>query len=155
MSSLKLKYFFLVLVIFPYQGLAGECKSLHELNWLLGEWIYKKSETVLVESWVATSKGTYEGYSVKKTLAGTVTSYEALRLVLMADEIFYIAKVKENAFPIPFKAISCKENSVLFENQTHDFPKTLEYIQNSENKLQVNVGGKTGFKINYDKNKED
>lgn len=152
MTSSILKCFFLLLIIFSHQCFARECKSLQELDWLLGEWIHKKTEKVTVESWAAASNDTYEGYAATKTLEGTTTRYEALRLVLMADEIFYIAKVKENAFPIPFKATSCEENSVLFDNQTHDFPKTLEYIRNKEDQIQVNVGGKDGFIIIYVKN---
>lgn len=153
MTSSKLKYFFLILIIISNQGFAGECKNLQELSWLLGDWAYKKGKKVSVESWVVASNNTYEGYAVTKTLEGTTTSYEALRLVLMADQIFYIAKVNENAFPIPFKAVLCKDNSVLFENQTYDFPKTLEYIKNNDDQIQVNVGGEAGFKIVYAKRK--
>ena len=71
----------------------------------------------------------------------------------MDDEVFYMAKVKHNDFPVPFKLTASSANHAVFENSNHDFPKRLEYRLDEEAKLVVTVsdGAKQSFVIRFSK----
>ncbi len=115
---------------------ANTCSSLTPLNWLIGEWQTDKSASFVNEIWQKVSDDTFEGQGK------TNSSSESLRLVQMADEVFYLAKVSHNPLPIAFKLNHCKNKQFVFENMQHDFPNKIEYRQISSNALQVIVSGK-------------
>jgi hypothetical protein len=107
---------------------ANSCTTLESLTWLVGNWNFKNSELNINESWERVSDKTFEGsgqtYSFKKN---KIVSSETLRLVEMSGKIFYVAKVKSNDSPIAFKLTHCNENTAIFENSQHDFPKKIKY----------------------------
>lgn len=134
------------------QVIAKTCQSLSDVNWLLGKWVYVSGDVRVTESWTKASKATYEGGGVTQSKSdGRIISKETLRLVQMSDEVFYIAKVASNNFPVPFKLRTCSKNKATFENMKHDFPNTLTYQYINKNKIAVFVSGKDGksFKIDY------
>lgn len=115
---------------------ANTCSSLTQLNWLIGEWQTEKSASFVNEIWQKVSDDTFEGQGK------TNSSSESLRLVKMADEVFYLAKVSHNPLPVAFKLSHCKNKQFVFENMQHDFPNKIEYRQINSNVLQVIVSGK-------------
>ncbi len=107
---------------------AEECRSLEAVEWFLGEWESSLSRVVIREYWHRTSDATFEGESVTKSLTNDeVVNYESLRLVSMADSVFYIAKVTHNELPVPFRLTRCAEGIAVFENRFHDAPQRLIY----------------------------
>ncbi len=79
------------------------------------------------------------------------TSAEELRLVEMADGVFYIAKVTHNELPVAFRLSECADGRFAFVNPTHDFPKRLDYVRQGEDRLVVRVsdGADKGFTLNF------
>ena len=69
----------------------------------------------------------------------------------MSGEVFYLAKVASNNLPVPFKLTSCMDNTAIFENTEHDFPKKIAYQLTDRNNIAVSVTGDKGkgFKIEY------
>jgi len=121
---------------------AYHCNSLSDLDWLLGEWKTQvkqdlTNELLTTETWLKLSDKTFEGFGK------TANNIESLRLLEMSGEIFYLAKVSHNPSPIALKLITCKSNTLIFENEQHDFPNTIEYKQINSNAIQVKVSGKT------------
>ncbi len=131
---------------------ATECKSLDSLRWLLGDWTADGSKTTFFESWVEIGPRTFEGTGIERAKSdGTVKGTEDLRLVQMADGVFYVSKVPDNELPIAFRLNACSDGRFAFDNPAHDFPRRLEYRPESEGRLTVRVsdGADRGFTVNY------
>ena len=143
------------LLLASANAIAHSCHSLDDFDWLLGKWTTQKTQPLTFESWHKLSNNTFEG--VGKTLNNS----ESLRLLEMSGEIFYLAKVSHNALPIAFQLAECKDKSFTFENQQHDFPNKIEYLQISNKVMQIKVSGKedTSFAIQlhrvFDENNEE
>ena len=122
-----------------------------DLVWMMGEWVRESPRGTYVERWHVQSDSTFEGFSEVRSPAGELRAYEALRIVAMGGEVFYIAKVGENALPVPFKMVSCEPGEVRFENAAHDFPKSLTYTQEEAGRLHVAVRGEgeDGFDLHF------
>ena len=116
-----------------------------------GEWVRESPRGTYMERWHVQSDSTFEGFSEVRSPAGELRAYEALRIVAIGGEVFYIAKVGENALPVPFKMVSCEPGEVRFENAAHDFPKSLTYTQNEAGSLHVAVRGEgeDGFDLHF------
>lgn len=117
--------------------------GLKELTWLLGTWKRDTAKSVTYESWRRLSSRTFEGEShrIAKATGDTVFT-EYLLLAEMGSEVFYIPKVAENEYPVPFKLISSENDRVIFDNPDHDFPQRITYQRNAEGSLTALVGGK-------------
>ena len=131
---------------------AQSCNSIRSVQWLLGHWVADDGKNITTESWEKVSSLTFEGFgeSRAKTSNERQTS-ESLRLIEMANELFYLAKPEQNDLPVAFKLTHCSSKSAVFENAAHDFPKKLEYQLDVNNKMKVTVSGEKGrsFDINF------
>ncbi len=125
------------------------CRQLSQLAWLLGEW-HSASDGKVQEHWQKLDKDTYSGFGLSIDPNGQKKQTESLRLVAMQSEVFYLAKVSHNGYPIPFKGIQCTDKSVIFQNPEHDFPNQIAYFR-FDDRLQVRVSGKAqkGFSLNF------
>lgn len=144
---------FLTIIFAPLTQASMDCRSLDALDWILGSWVSESSQRTYKEHWSKVSDDTYEGYSEVTLSSGKNSGYESLRLVNMAGNIFYLAKVSENTLPIAFKLVSCSKDRLHFENIDHDFPQSIQYSYNSAGNLSVLVAGNgnKGFKLNFDR----
>ncbi|MGH8130984.1 MAG: DUF6265 family protein, partial [Steroidobacteraceae bacterium] len=128
------------------------CDSLDSLRWLLGDWTAEGDERTFHESWVEAGPRTFEGTGIERATAdGAVKSGEALRLVEMAEGVFYISKVSHNELPVAFRLSDCADGRFVFVNPKHDFPRRLEYLRGKDERVTVNVsdGAGTGFTLNF------
>lgn len=131
---------------------APSCDSLASLRWLLGDWVADGKKVSLHDSWTEVTPHTFEGAGVEHSkLDGSTKAAEALRLVEMAGEVFYISKVAHNELPIAFKLNHCSDGRFVFDNPSHDFPRRLEYLLGPDGGLTVNVSDAVdkGFRLNY------
>jgi len=131
---------------------AKACGTVESLTWLVGNWNSENSKLKIKESWQRISGKTLEGsgytYSIEKN---KIISAETLRIVEMSGEVFYLAKVASNDLPVAFKLISCTNETAVFENSLHDFPKKISYQLNKEKNMTVFVSGEKGkaFSIEF------
>lgn len=135
--------FWLALLCLPVSFLYSQNQpSLSQLDWLVGSWLRDNAKSTTIESWQRLSEHTFEGISVRiaKATQDTVFS-ESLLLAEMGSDIYYLAKVPENAFPIPFKLTSFTKDSVVFENASHDFPQKISYVHKAINEMTVTISG--------------
>ena len=137
-----------LMVVLAWSGcrvaLAETCTSLERADWVLADWVSAEGPT---ESWHRAGARTFEG-------AGTSgPGSEALRLVEMSGQVFYIAKVAHNELPVAFKLVECSDALLVFVNPAHDFPRRLEYRRTAADAMTVAVsdGGDRGFEIHFRK----
>jgi len=148
----KIMSFLLMYLLFQPAVMANSCINLASLTWLVGHWESENSQLIINESWHRVSDKTFEGagetFSVKKN---KIVSSETLRIVEMSGEIFYLAKVPSNDSPVAFKLTDCTENTAVFENSQHDFPKKISYQYEQNKGITVFVSGENGegFLIEY------
>jgi len=137
---------------------AAPCDSLQSVRWILGDWKTEGGQTTTSESWGEVSPRTFEGRGEARTTdTNELRSSETLRLVEMSGELFYVAKVGHNEVPVAFKLTGCTEESAVFENPDHDFPRRLEYRRTGKNKMLVRVsdGGDKGFQVEFERHGEE
>ena len=138
----------IVYILFPVLLLNFNYQKEQELTltnfeWLHGTWKLETEKTTTFETWTKVSESTFEGVShtISKVESDTVFT-EFLRIVKMGDSIFYIPKVPENKYPIPFKLIKFKKNTASFENTDHDFPQKIVYYLKSKDNIVSTISGK-------------
>jgi len=143
---MKIRKIFPSLIVFYF--LTQSCSilditrtNLNDLDWLVGEWHSADSTNVTIEKWEKLSDITYEGIGETKAIkTNQIINYESLRLVFMSDDIFYVAKVSHNKYPVAFKLINTDNSILVFENQDHDFPTKITYEKVEKNRMSVTVG---------------
>jgi uncharacterized protein (TIGR02246 family) len=141
-----------ILVLTAMPAAAGECRTLGSLEWLLGEWISDRPSSTIRESWIARGPQTWEGRGVENSSADSGNANgEFLRLVEMADGVFYLSKVAHNELPVAFRLSECADGRFVFVNATHDFPKRLDYVRDGEDRLKVRVsdGADKGYTLDF------
>ncbi len=133
--------FLIIGVIFSNVSFAQN-QNLSSLNWLLGKW---KSETVnrlTTETWYSISPTTFQGRGISiSQSSGDTLFVEDLWIIEAGREIFYIAKVDENEFPVSFKLAALAQNTVIFSNPEHDYPQRISYSLSDNGELFTTVVG--------------
>jgi hypothetical protein len=128
---MKNRFSILGLILVLSLGLSGQetNKTLHELEWILGEWKRLNAEPGVthLEKWCKVSDQHFQGIGL--TMKDRDTLFvEKLFIRIKGEDIFYIAEVEENPAPVYFKFTSWEGNSFVSENPEHDAPKKIEYI---------------------------
>lgn len=128
------------------------CDSLESAHWLSGDWSYQDANKTIQESWRIINDNTLEGRGQTHSVPeDKLISAEELRLVSMTGQVFLIAKVASNEFPVPFKLSHCDAQTLVFENTSHDFPQKIIYQLVTKDTLKATVSSKLnkGFEIVY------
>ncbi|WP_448211170.1 DUF6265 family protein [Colwellia sp. MEBiC06753] len=124
------------------------CNDLTQLSWLVGAWQHQANNQRVTEHWQQTANGEYQGVgqfiNLKSANASDTIDIEQLRIVLMDNQIFYLAKPASSELPVPFKLVNCTDNHWEFINANHDFPQRLHYQLVSDNQLTVEVTDLSG-----------
>ena len=78
-------------------------------------------------------------------MKGTDTVFlEKIQIIAKDGELYYVADVKENEAPVPFKITSQTQEGFICENPNHDFPKKIEYKLNGLNlTVVISAGSKS------------
>lgn len=135
----------------------AKCDSLDSLSWINDTWSVKSPTNVTTEVWHQVSDASFEGLGQSvDSGTGKVTFSESLRIVLMEAEIFFLAKVAENPFPVAFKLVECADQMAVFSNPNHDFPQRLEYRIETKQTMRVIVSAKGGrsFEVVYSRDQD-
>ncbi len=128
------------------------CASLTALQWLVGDWIADGGKNNFGESWMKLGPATFEGTGMERSKSdSSIQVAEELRLVEMGGSVFYVSKVAHNDLPVAFRLTGCEGGKFVFENPDHDFPRRLEYLHRSDERLSVRVsdGAEKGFTIDF------
>ncbi|MGB1048939.1 MAG: DUF6265 family protein [Rhodothermales bacterium] len=88
----------------PSAAQEASCGNLDSVAWMAGTWETESNSRRTVEHWAFVSEKTMEGWGrVYRTDSRNIEGEETLRLLEMSGEVFFVAKVGGNAFPVPFK----------------------------------------------------
>lgn len=109
--------------------------SVSDLSWLVGSW-QDSLRPNQWEVWKANSKGMH-GQGLNITADGDTTVFEDISLVQDGKQVFFIADVKGQDYPVKFTATRLEKGLAVFENPKHDFPKYISYQLLEEGKNNV------------------
>jgi len=101
---------------------------IQKIDWLIGEWVMNEKGQKIVEVWHRKNDSLLigQGYIID-SLKRLVT--EEMRIEEHKNELFFIAQPKNQNMgrEISFKLKFVQNDSVVFENLNHDFPKRIIY----------------------------
>jgi hypothetical protein len=111
--------------------------EISEIGWLFGVWKGRQGAVSFEERWTPAACGAMLG--VSRTLAGDrMVAFEFLRIVERGDGLVYIAQ-PDGRPPTEFVLTELTENSAVFENPAHDFPKVVRYARRPDGTLEARV----------------
>ncbi len=112
-------------------------------DWLLGKW--KKSDDntqkLTYEYWTKKNDSIFLGHGFILQNNDTIWQ-EKILLHKQASNWYLDISTPENKNTVRFKLISKQQNKLVFENKTHDFPKTISYWK-ANDKLYATVANET------------
>jgi hypothetical protein len=124
---------------------AQEADALDALSWLAGDWERATSQGLSVERWRLRPDGSLEGESVIFSMNGVQEVHvEAMLLVRMGADIFYIARPRQNEYPTGFRLVASGDGEYIFENPNHDFPQRIVYRRDGEDAFTATISAVTG-----------
>jgi len=118
-------------------------EQLEKMNWLVGQWENKMPEGILTETWTKTNDSTFSGTSYFIINKNDTVHSETILLTQLKDELIYSPTVKgqNDDKSVDFILTSNIENSFVFENPKHDYPKKIVYKKVAENGLITTISG--------------
>ncbi len=116
--------------------------SLARLDWLEGEWQRTTRRGVAIERWRRVPGVGLVGEAVLlPTGADMEVHTEALLLVTMGADTFYIARPPENPNPTAIRLVTHANHTPVFEKPTHDFPQRIIYRRTSDDAMTASIEG--------------
>jgi hypothetical protein len=115
---------------------------IRKLNWLSGSWSGRSPDGIFGEGWELVNDSVYHGKGYFIVGKDTVSS-ESLRLVQEGTQLFYEPTVKNQngGKAVRFEMTSLSENTVVFENPSHDFPQKINYTLVNPDSLVAEISG--------------
>lgn len=117
--------------------------ALQSVAWLAGSWACDYRGALIEEHWTAPSGGTLMGMS-RTVRDGKTREWEFLRIEKQVDAIVYLASPSGRSPATPFKLTSSANDTLVFENPEHDFPKKISYAKDGANVRVVVAGDEAG-----------
>ena len=136
-SKIRATFLFLFVANFFFAN-AQNNFSFQDLNWLAGSWI--DEDSVFIEEWHLTTDGILEG-SVVPYKGSEPEVLEDLQIIERNDNIIYRVFLIDNINWTEFILTSTKNETWIFENPEHDFPKIIEYKKLNNNEIRIRVEG--------------
>jgi hypothetical protein len=120
-------------------GAAGAQSAIDRAAWLAGCWEARAPNRVIVEMWMPPMGGLMVGAS--RTVVGAAArEFEHLRLRARGDTLVYTALPSGQA-ETDFRATRASADSLVFENQAHDFPQRIIYRRRGADSVVARVEG--------------
>ena len=138
----------IVPILILFLSISCTDKKTSELDFLVGTWRSENKDQF--EVWEKTNSYELKGYSYRvKDKLKTIT--ETLAIKKIGDQFVFEATVPDQNEGNTIQFILNTETDSLysFENDTHDFPKKIQYKKMGTNQLKVNVLGDDDSGFSY------
>ncbi len=126
-----------ILICIPLLAIAPARQGLEDLFWLEGEWQRQARSGAIVERWWRTEVGLVGESAPLGASDGAAD--ESLMLTLMGNDVFYIAKPRQNTYPVGFRLVERDDDRFVFENTEHDFPQQIVYQRTGADAMVVTI----------------
>jgi hypothetical protein len=113
--------------------------TIGRVAWLAGCWESKRGSRTIQEHWMAPLGNTM--ISMGRTVQGdSLTEFEQVIIRAGRDGLAYEAHPSGQASTV-FRATSATDDSVVFENLTHDFPQRVGYERRGADSVLAWIAG--------------
>lgn len=119
-----------IIIVSVADAQPGAAKSkLAAFEWLSGKWQMKKTNGMLIESWMQHNDTCLEGHSYFINAAGDSSLLERIKLLYSNGLHYYIPSVTDQnkEKPVWFTITTITQNKFVAENAQHDFPRRITY----------------------------
>lgn len=140
-----MKLLAVILISITANSFAQQSSVLDNLSWLIGCWSTHDSYYITREHWMPPDGGMMVGIS-HTVSKGETLGYEYLRIEERAGKLVYIANPSGQA-ETEFMQTELNENSVIFENLSHDFPQRIIYKLLPDGSIYARVEGEKDGKM--------
>ncbi len=119
---------FFYFILASFAALAQDGNKLPVLHFLEGTWKMGNGSKSFFEHWARRGPDELSGMSYRIKGNDTIV-FERVRIAGSGSEINYLATVKNQneGKEVPFRLISEKDQTFIFENLAHDFPQRVIY----------------------------
>lgn len=119
--------------------------TIAQAAWLAGTWSGTAGKDTTEERWTPPSGGSM--IAISRTLrSGQMNAFEFLCIVERGGGLVYQAMPNGRQPATDFVLTKIGENSLTFENPSHDFPKMIRYALTDDGTLEATVSGSEGQK---------
>ncbi|MFT4737999.1 MAG: hypothetical protein ACI8QD_002277 [Cyclobacteriaceae bacterium] len=112
------------------------------LSWLAGQWIRvddSDSARQTYENWSQLENGSLAG--IGTTLSGVDTVWKEELLIIKRNNVTQLEVTGANdSSAVIFKLTELHKQQVIFENPTHDFPKSISYRRKADSLFAIVSG---------------
>jgi len=134
-----MNYFFCVVILFLFS--CNTNNNTVSFQWLEGKWEGKINDSMLIfEEWNTSNDKILSGTGGMCVKNDTVFA-EKIFILKKDNNYYYRAEVKENEQPVDFAYMQTTNDSIVFENTTHDFPQRIVYYYKTAGKLYAHIDG--------------
>ena len=123
----------------------GTKATLAQVAWITGVWGASNATTRLEERWTPGEGGSMIGVS-RTVRDGLQTAFEFLCIVERNGSLVYQAMPNGRSPATDFSLTTIDENTAVFENPSHDFPKVIRYTRTGEGTIEAVISGAPGSK---------
>ena len=144
--TFKLNFITLIAIITLWAACASPKSNStldQKASWLLGTWEQQNIEGTAIEYWRKMDDSTYHSFSFFVEQGDTVSS-EHIQLISRSGTLYFIPTVKRqnNNQPVEFKESMVKDDELIFENPSHDFPQRVRYSLPKKDSMYAEISGK-------------
>jgi hypothetical protein len=119
--------------------------QIAQVAWISGVWIGARGTSTIEERWTPSAGGSM--MAISRTIRdGVLSAFEFLCIVERDGGLVYQAMPNGRMPATDFTMTKVDENTVLFENPAHDFPKMIRYSRLPDGSLEAVVSGEGGQK---------
>lgn len=114
----------------------------YKLHLWEGKWESKDSSGTFIESWKRINDTLYSGIGIMVVKNDTIFN-ESIKLIFKKNQVNYVvsAEGQNDEKEVAFEMIKFSNDTWIFENPKHDFPKRITYILKSTDSLIATVEG--------------
>ncbi len=147
-SFLAILFFTLI----PDKGISQEIISIHQFDWLIGNWSINYGKSALREDWFFVNDSTLRADSYLLNSKGKKIPFETIELKIRNGIAYYVPSVKNqnNGVPIEFRIVQSDTQSFISENLQHDYPQRIIYTLKSADELFARIEGTQNGKFRSD-----
>lgn len=118
--------------------------AIGELSWILGKWAQAENDgSISLEQWTQTDNEKLTGHTFSLMNQDTTFS-EKVYIELDYPRLVYKANMDPGAPPVEFKLSYLKDQRVMFENRTREFPQLILYQRRGTDTLHTRIEGLYG-----------
>ncbi len=135
-------YIAILFCLFYQSGLAQN-QLPAGLKKLAGGWVGTSGQSKVLESWMYVNPHLMYGSGATINEKGDTVQTESLKISIIRGMTFYIPSIRVNGKikSTPFMLEKEEESYWRFTNNSHDFPKTIEYWLTDINHMKASISG--------------